>query len=993
MSAPRILLTCLLWGWGASAFALNVALDVGQYTHAGWTRRDGFTAGIINAIAQTPDGYLWLGTDFGLLRFDGVRAVPWQPPAGQGLPANDVYVLQASRDGSLWIGTSKGLARWYRDTLTQYPQLAGLYVIRLLEDREGVVWVGALGLPAGRLCEIHAVTVICHGEDGRFGNGIWALYEDSDRNLWASVTDGIWRWKPGSPTFVAITGAGDSLRAFDDHAGVLEVGTARGIRELRDGKLRPSRLALDVPPFSVERLLRDRDGGLWIGTTDRGVIHLHDGRSDRFSRADGLSSDAVTGLFEDREGNVWVSTQSGLDRFSEPSVSIGGAGQGIAGSVYSVLADSDETMWLATNRGLQRVRQGRVTRVTAGSSRPDQVFASLLRDARGQLWTSTSNGPGYLDDDRFISVPGAKGFVRQFAQQSSGQLWAASQEGGLLQLDEKRVVRQLTWASLGRKDFATALVADPSGKGLWLGFYEGGLMYVDGEVRRSYGEKDGFDASVVNHLRFDEEGALWISTDGGLSRFKDGRLTRLTGSSGLPCDGAHWSILDDERALWLEMPCGLVRIPATELQTWISASANPREPARVVDHITFLDSSDGVAPQLSVSNLHPPVARGGDGRLWFFGLEGVHTFDPRHLPVNTVPPPVYVERVIADQRPYTVTAAISSSIRLPALVRAVQIDYTALSLVAPAKMRFRYKLEGWDRDWQDAGTRRQAFYTNLPPRSYRFRVMASNNSGVWNEAGAAVDFVIAPAYYQTGWFWAFAAGLVAAAAWGTHRLRLRIVETHQRQITALNERLMKAQEQERMRIAGELHDGVAQEMLAATMMLGTARRRMPDDSPAKATIDKVQEKLIQMGTDIRQISHDLHPPVLQEAGLPEALRSYCEQYSAGSGIAVSCETDEAAQELSRGASLALYRIMQEAIGNAAKHAAPTRIRVELRRLNGAVSLTISDDGIGFDRSRLGASQGLGLITMRERAGQLGGEFAFESAPGRGTTVRVDIPFR
>ena len=347
----------------------------------------------------------------------------------------------------------------------------------------------------------------------------------------------------------------------------------------------------------------------------------------------------------------------------------------------------------------------------------------------------------------------------------------------------------------------------------------------------------------------------------------------------------------------------------------------------------------------------------------------------------------------ADRQTHEAHSIATGGLRLPALTRDLRIDYTALSLVAPEKMRFRYKLEGQDPDWQDVGTRRQAFYNDLRPGNYRFRVTASNNSGVWNEAGTFLDFSIAPAYYQTSWFAALSTVTLIALVWGGHRVRLRMVEKHQREISALNERLMKAQEQERIRIAGEIHDGVMQEMLAATMMLGTAKRRIPDDVDAKATIDKVQQRLIQAGTDLRQLSHDLHPPLLQDAGLARAVHAYCEQFSNASNIPVTCEADEAAGALSRGAALALFRILQEALGNAAKHAAARQITVRLTRSESDVSLTVSDDGVGFDRSRLATGGGLGLIMMRERAAQLNGGFEFESAPGHGTTIRVVVPFR
>jgi signal transduction histidine kinase len=453
----------------------------------------------------------------------------------------------------------------------------------------------------------------------------------------------------------------------------------------------------------------------------------------------------------------------------------------------------------------------------------------------------------------------------------------------------------------------------------------------------------------------------------------------------------YWNIQDDDGAMWVAVRCGLVRITRPELDAWKAAAQKDKNASTLV-HVTALDSADGFRMVPSPNYFSPSVAKSSDGKLWFPSEGGLSVVDPRKLPTNSLPPPVHIEQIIADRTTYDLAARGREALDLPARIRDLQIDYTALSLVAPEKMRVRYKLEGHDRDWQDVGTRRQAFYNDLPPRRYRFRVIASNNSGVWNETGAFVDFSIAPAYYQTNWFLALSATTVLALVWGAHRLRLRIVEKHEREISALNERLMKAQEQERIRIAGELHHGVMQQMLAVTMMLGTTKRRT-SEAETKASLDKIQEKLIQAGTDIRQLSHDLHPPILQEAGLPEAVRSYCEQFSVSSGITVACDADDRVRDLSRGSALALFRIVQEALGNAAKHAHAKRITVRLTRSGDDVSFTVSDDGAGFDPGSLGTSGGLGLVMMRERATQLNGTFHFESAPGRSTTITVVIPFR
>ena len=334
------------------------------------------------------------------------------------------------------------------------------------------------------------------------------------------------------------------------------------------------------------------------------------------------------------------------------------------------------------------------------------------------------------------------------------------------------------------------------------------------------------------------------------------------------------------------------------------------------------------------------------------------------------------------------------------MVRDLQIDYTALSFVAPEKVRFRYKLEGLDSDWQDAGNRRQAFYNNLPPRKYRFRVIACNNSGVWNEQGAALDFAIAPAYWQTNWFRALCLLTFAAMLWTVYQLRVRtlerrqaVLERHQGEIRALNEQLIKAQEAERIRIAGELHDGVLQQITSLTLRLGTVKYQVPADSEAKASIAGLQQELIGIGTDVRHLSHELHPAVLHESGLPAALSSYCEEFSKVRGLPVSCEADESVKELSPGAALCIYRIAQEALGNAAKYSKAKKVEVRLTRSDGRVWLSVSDDGVGCDRSQAGKSGGLGLINMRERVHQLDGTFEFDSEPGRGTTVRATVPFR
>jgi signal transduction histidine kinase/ligand-binding sensor domain-containing protein len=900
---------------------------------------------------------------------------------------------------------------------TGFRTLAGTAVGMLLEDRDGVIWTTSFG-NRWTLCEVQKARATCHGNDGGAGEGALGLYEDRTGRLWVGTGTGLWRWKPGPPMFYPLGPENNGLQGLSgDGNGALLVSKAGGIRRFVDGRAEmvypfpPS-----VPPLEALRLRRDRDGGLWAGT-NHGVVHVHNGITDVFSQTDGLSGDDVSAILEDREGNIWIATDGGLDRFRASAVVSYSALQGLSsGRVMSVLASIDGSVWVGTSDGLNRWANGDVTvyrersapvapgsrplsrtvREFTGAGMPRSV-GPIFEDSQRRVGLSTADGVGYLENDRVVLVNGIPGGVtRAIVEDSQKNLWIANPTVGLFRLGRnRRDVEQTSWAVLKHKDVASAVAVDPSGDGLWFGFFRGGIVhFAEGQVRVSYAAADGLADGRVSNLYADSAGALWIATDGGLSRLENGRLATMNSNNGLPCDAVGWVVEDAVHALWLGMPCGLVRIDRSEIDAW-TAAARPRDENAVTPRVkaTVFDHADGVRTFASASYYTAPAAVSADGKVWFMSQEGLSVIDPARLSVNALPPPVHIEQVIVDRQTYDPTSARGGRLQLPPLTRDLQIDYTALSLVAPEKVQFRYRLEGWDRDWQDVGNRRQAFYANLPPRVYRFRVIASNNSGVWNETGASIDFSVAPAYYQSTWFPVLVAGVVLGLVWSAHRIRVGIFEKHQREISALNERLMKAQEQERIRIAGELHDGVMQQMLAATMMLGTAKRRIADVSEATATIDKVQQKLIEMGTDIRQLSHDLHPPILQEAGLAEAMRAYCQQFSASSGVAVACDADDRAADLSRGAALALFRIVQEALGNAAKHARAKRITVRLTRSAEAVSLEVSDDGAGFDPGQLGASGGLGLVMMRERATQLNGTFEFDSAPGRGTTIRVTIPFR
>jgi signal transduction histidine kinase/ligand-binding sensor domain-containing protein len=957
--AQSIVRLAVMLGCCTCAFALDPSLDINQYAHTAWRVRDGFAKGFIYAIAQTPDGYLWLGTEFGLLRFDGVRAVAWTPPGGQ-LPSNNISTLLVTQDGTFWIGTTKGLASWKDGKPTTYSELNGSRISALLEDRTGTVWVAT-------------------DEPRIFGENVGPINADSEGKFWVGLEMGSGKWKSGRPKSFEKPGAEYGLPPLGEHE-------KSAFLTSSDRRV-PGPVNWQARQSKASQILRDRDGGVWVGTPDRGLIHFHQGRMDVFSEADGLSGDTVTALLEDQEGNIWAVTTNGIDRFREyavPNISIK---QGLSNTnSVSIVGAKDGSVWVATYNGLNRWKDGRIgVLLRPGSSQhpgaPKGEPYSLFEDSGGRLWLSTALEFGYLRNGRFVhvrEVPGGR--VVSMAEAPPGHLWVAKQDYGLFHLFQGRVVERIRWAALGHNDHARVVVADPFQRGVWLGFSGGGVSYfADGAIRKSYSAADGLGAGRVNSLRFGPRGALWVATENGLSRIKNDHVTTLTSKNGIPCDTVHWSMDDTDHFVWVFTDCGLVRIPRPELDAWVD------DPSKLVQ-ATLLDVSDGVRTHSYVSAVQN-VTKASDGRIWYVAYDGVSVIDPRQMPFNKVPPPVHIEQVTADGKTYAVT----NGLRLPARIRNLAIDYTALSLVDSARVRFRYTLEGQDSEWREVVNDRDVQYSNLPPGTYHFRVKACNNSGVWNDEGAALEFVIPPAWYETNSFLVACLAALLAMIWTAYQLRVR-------QLTYQLNRILEARVSERTRIARDLHDTLLQSFQGLLLRFQSVLKVLPERPlEARQRLESAVDQAAAAIAEGRDAVQGLRSSASETNDLANGIIAIAEELTnAASTVdspAIEMDVQGGPRQMNPVVRDEVYRIAGEALRNAFRHARARRITVQIRYEKRLFRLTVRDDGTGIDDEaiRQPVAGHFGLHGMRERAEIVGGRLEIWSKRDTGTEIELIIP--
>ena len=985
-------LTLLLSFGFTPAHALDPNRHLSQLAHTSWRTQDGLFGASPNAIAQTADGYMWIGTESGLFRFDGVRFVSWTEPPGKRLIQPNVYSLLGARDGSLWIGTGGGLAHWTNGDLINYPATAGR-VNSIREDQQGAIWMVRSRIGPGQtgpLCKIDANGVRCYGTaDGLNCTFGAVLASDQQENLWIGSSDGLCRWRPESSstylqkelkTTEGLVGVAGLAIGADGTiwAGIPREGKKFGLLQFANGVWNSYAVpGMVQSSVAVKTLLLDRNNALWIGTLNQGIYRIFRGKADHFTDSDGLSSNSVARFYEDREGNVWVITSKGIDCFRDLRVTTFSVREGLtADGVASVLSTRDGTVWIGNEGALNFFRQGTVSTITARDGLPGKDVTSLFEDHNDRLWVGVDKELAVYQDKRFrvIKRPDGTpvGVVVAITEDAGHDVWAAviGKGEGLIRIRDFKAIEHVATPPLMR---AVALAPDPR-SGIWLGLRAGGFThYLDGRLQEPPKRQDvNSNADPVWNVLVDDDGTVWGATAHGLLRWDAESTQTLSSRNGLPCDSVFALVRDHRKSLWLSTVCGFIAISDSELREWA------KQPDRIVKFRVY-DTSDGA--QTGRTSFRPSASTSPDGRLWFANDSLLQMIDPDRENGNSVAPPVHIEQIVADRKQYAPVYAL----RLPSLTRDLEIDYTALSFVNPQKVRFRYKLEGHDTDWQDPGARRQAFYSGLRPGKYRFMVIACNNEGLWNEEGAALNFIIAPAWYQTNWFLVTCLFTGVMLVWLLYFLRVRAIERsfHVR----LDERLA-----ERTRVAREFHDTLLQTIQGSKMVADDALDKSADLARMRAALERLSRWLGQAMEEGRAGLVSLRASTTQTNDLAASFRRALDDCRMQGFPETNFITEGRTAEMHPIVRDEIYRVGYEAIRNACQHSGATRIEVRLS-YSDDLTLIVSDNGKGIDATiaAKGKEGHYGLQGMHERALRISGRLNVDSSLDSGTKIELIVP--
>jgi ligand-binding sensor domain-containing protein/two-component sensor histidine kinase len=976
----------------ASLPAFGATNLIARYSVRIWQSDDGLPHNSVWAVVQGAHGYLWVGTQQGLVRFDGLRFVSLDNPAPLELKRGWITALAAARDGSLWVGCDGyGLARLKEGTFTHFGESEGLpslHVSCLLEAQDGSLWIGTEGgvtqFKDGKLTTFT-------DKNGLGNNSVRAICQDHEGNIRVATGRGLSSINREGNISTMFFGEGmvtNSLKGVClDSRSNIWVSSNEGIT--RDGGNGRSFYSQNegLPDRKSTVLYHDHSDRVWVGTYS-GLACLVNGEVVAKPMNDAGFGDLVYTIYEDREENLWVGARDGLYRLTPSRFTTYTAQEGLScNNAMSVMEDRHGAIWIATwGGGLDEMKDGKI-RVYGSTNSLTNDFVLSLHEGRDGIWVGMDfdGGVNLLKEDRTNSFPknGAIGqVVHALYEDRDGSLWIGTKFG--LNILKGGKLATYTTAKGLAGNIVMVIYRDNEGR-FWLGT-DGGLSEWNRGKFKNFTSRDGLPNNSVNAIHEDRDHALWIGTKGGLSRFKDGKFTSYTSKQGLFSDEIYEVLEDDFGNFWMSCRTGIFRVSRKDFEAVDSGAAKSVS-------CTVFGKADGIVSVQCNGVAKPAGWKSKDGRLWFPTIRGVVAVDSS-ITINDKAPPVMIEEVIADRKSQKFAKQSAgpialrqdginppnsmefAPIKIPPGRGELEIHYAALSLQAPEKNRFQYMLTGVDPNWMDAGPRREAFYNNLDPGSYQFRVRACNNDGVWNEAGVMLPLELLPHFWQTWWFKLsipVAVGLLLFAWYRFRMAQLREIE-----------RL-------RVQIAADLHDDVGARLTKVAMVTEFMERETTSTDKSKPHVENIAKTTREVIQAMDEIVWTINPKNDTLDNLANYIFQYAQEYFQNTGV--RCRMDLPAQlphyALSTQERHNLFMAVKEALNNVLKHAGATEVRISLAVENSDLRIVVTDNGCGFlmNGSHNG---GDGLNNMKDRLARIGGSLDIQSNQNSGTRVEMQV---
>ncbi len=735
----------------SGARALDPGKAVTQYTIDSWNENSGLPQSSVLTLLQTGDGYLWVGTEEGLARFDGVSFTVFNGDNTPALSSNYIGRLFEDSKKNLWIGTLGGGLAIYRggkfQRFREKEGFAAHTIYSLREDSFNHIWIGTDDGGLIQWNELTQTFTRYTTKEGLPDNVIHAICPDHQGHLWIATPKGLCRFdrhrfipcprenNPGKESFNAV---------FEDSDYNLWVGSDKGLFQVKGGKFLPIPLAGNSTTI-IRAICEDKDKNIWIATKDSGLFRYHKGKCSVLTKKDGLLADEVLAVSQDREGNLWIGTAyGGLNRLKDEKFTTITTREGLSDDiVFSICEDQKGRLWFGTNNGLNRYQKGAFMRVTTKEGLTHNAVDTLFEDRQGFIWAGTDAGLNRLVDSPSKIVKThdflKDHYIPAIHEDQSGYLWAGTLYGAS-KIKGNRVIQTLTQKD-GLGTNAVTFIFEDSRGNLWFCTLRGGMTRCKNGQFTVFTTKDGLAANTVQCMYEDAEAVLWLGTPNGLSRFKDGKFTTFTKKDGLFHNNIYQVLEDKDQCLWMSSNKGISRVSKKDLKDFADGKL------RHFESVAY-GKENGMRSNECNGGYQSAGCKTRDGRLWFPTVKGVVSIDPANIRTNHIPPPVAIEQVRLDGA----TAHLGQEVVIPPGIKRLEIHYTALSYVNPARVKFKYKLEGYDDEWVNAGSLRAAFYTNLDADSYTFRVIACNDDGVWNRTGAAIGIRVIPPYWETWWF-------------------------------------------------------------------------------------------------------------------------------------------------------------------------------------------------------------------------------------------------